>query len=178
MSDILDDLMGDEEPRKVGRPTLFKPEYLEQVYKLCLLGAKDTQIAEFFGIAESTLNLWKEVHPEFMESIKKGKELADMEIVNSLYHRAKGMTIKSEKAIKVKCGKDQEEIETVEVSETLPPDPVSMFFWLKNRQPEMWRDKKEVDHTTKGESLHDLKGKSTEELLKRAEAVRKLSDNE
>ena len=26
-----------------------------------------------------------------------------------------------------------------------PPDSTAMIFWLKNRQPKRWRDKKEVD---------------------------------
>ena len=61
---------------KVGRPTEYKTEYNEQVYKLCLLGADDKRIADFFDIRESTLNLWKKKHPEFMEAIKDGKEKA------------------------------------------------------------------------------------------------------
>ena len=28
--------------------------------------------------------------------------------------------------------------------EHFPPDPTSMIFWLKNRQPDKWRDKRET----------------------------------
>jgi hypothetical protein len=64
------------------------------VFKLCLLGLKDDEIAASFDISPATLNNWKIRHPEFMESLKKGKEQADAEIANSLYHRAKGYSKK------------------------------------------------------------------------------------
>ena len=48
-----------------GRPTLFKEEYLEQAYKLCLLGATDADLADFFGVDEDTINLWKRTHKDF-----------------------------------------------------------------------------------------------------------------
>ena len=35
-----------------GRPTEYKEEYNEQVYKLCLLGAKDKELADFFNVEE------------------------------------------------------------------------------------------------------------------------------
>ena len=40
-----------------GRPTKYKEEYAEQAYKLCLLGAKDKEMADFFQVSLSTLNL-------------------------------------------------------------------------------------------------------------------------
>ena len=42
-----------------GRPTKYKDEYCEQAYKLCLLGATDKEMADFFQVSLSTLNLWK-----------------------------------------------------------------------------------------------------------------------
>jgi len=48
-----------EENNKVGRPTDYKEDFNEQAYKLCLLGAIDKDLADFFDIAESTLNEWK-----------------------------------------------------------------------------------------------------------------------
>jgi len=40
--------------------------------RLCLLNATDKQIADFFGICEKTLNVWKSTHRKFLQSIKKG----------------------------------------------------------------------------------------------------------
>ena len=137
-----------------GRPTKYKEEYNEQARKLCLLGYTDLELAGFFNVSESTLNLWKIEYNDFSESIKAGKEFSDMEIVDSLRNRAKGMNILSEKAFKVKTGQFTEEIEVVTVSEGVPPDFQSIRFWLMNRQPNKWREKQEIDHTSKGDRIN------------------------
>lgn len=95
----------------VGRPSDYKEEYNEQARKLCLLGAKDTDLADFFGVCEKTINNWKSQHPEFLQSIKDGKENADVAVVQSLYKTA------------------------------LEGNTTAQIFWLKNRQPSKWRDK-------------------------------------
>jgi hypothetical protein len=73
-----------------GRPTDYKTEYAEQTYKLCLLGATDKELANFFDVVESTINLWKQEHSEFSESIKRGKFQADANVADRLYQRATG----------------------------------------------------------------------------------------
>ena len=65
-----------------GRPSQYKAEYCEQAYKLCLLGATDVQLADFFGVSEQTLNTWKQKHPKFLESLRAGKDEADAESNN------------------------------------------------------------------------------------------------
>ena len=47
---------------KRGRPTDYKKEYDEQAYKLTLLGAVDTELANFFNVAEATIHNWKINH--------------------------------------------------------------------------------------------------------------------
>lgn len=130
----------------MGRPTDFKPEYCEQVEKLCKLGATDKEIADFFGIAESTLNNWKLRHPEFMESLKKGKLLADVKVAESLYSRATGYVGK-----KTVTANIQGVISDVkEVDEYVGPDVTACIFWLKNRQPDKWRDKVQQEVSGEG----------------------------
>ena len=109
-----------------------------------MLGAKDTQLAEFFNVTEQTINNWKKDHPSFFESIKKGKQDADAEVANSLFHRAKGYSHPE-----VKVFNNQGEIVTHDTLKHYPPDPTSAIFWLKNRQPKLWRDKQEIENTHK-----------------------------
>lgn len=130
--------------RDVGRPTLYLPEYADQAYKLCLLGATDREMADFFQVAESTLNLWKQEHKEFSESMVKGKEIADATVAESLYKRATGYTAK-----KVVTANIQGMITDVkEVNDYVGPDTAAASLWLRNRQPSKWRDK--VDHELTG----------------------------
>lgn len=126
-----------------GRPSKFKPECVEQAAKLAALGATDREIADFFKIAESTLNLWKIEHPEFSESLKVGKENSDDRVEQSLYRRALGY---SHDAVKIHVAADGT-ITKVDFTEHYPPDTTAAIFWLKNRRRDVWRDRHEIDHT-------------------------------
>jgi len=129
-----------------GRPTDYREEYNEQAEKLCKLGATDKELADFFEVAESTINEWKLAHSEFSESIKKGKTLADANVADRLYQRAMGFEHDSEEIKVVSDGKGEgSSIERVPVRKIYPPDTVAAIFWLKNRQKDKWRDKQEMD---------------------------------
>lgn len=124
---------------KLGRPSKYKQEYAEQARKLCLLGATDAKLADFFEVDEATINRWKHDFPDFCKSLKAGKIQADAEIADSLFNRAKGY-VAPDLDIKMYEG---EIIETPYMKH-YPPDATSMIFWLKNRQPDLWREKREA----------------------------------
>jgi hypothetical protein len=125
-----------------GRPTKYKPEYVEQVYKLCLLNAIDSDMADFFGVSESTFYKWKEDHEEFSEAIKKGKDFADANVANRLYNRAMGYEHSEDKIFN-----NNGEPMIVPTTKHYPPDTTAAIFWLKNRQPQVWRDRVTHDGT-------------------------------
>lgn len=129
---------------KGGRPTRYKAEYAEQAYKLCLLGATDKEMADFFDVSEQTINAWKKAHPKFLESIKKGKARADAEVASKLFHRATGYEHPD-----VHVSNHQGEITVTPLTKHYPPDTTAAIFWLKNRQPAKWRDKQDIEHTGK-----------------------------
>lgn len=129
-----------------GRPTKYKEEYNAQAEKLCLLGATDAELAGFFEVDEATINRWKNEYPEFCESIKRGKDIADANVAARLYQRAMGFEHDSED-IKIADGS----VVRVPIRKIYPPDPTSAIFWLKNRQPKKWRDR--IDHTSMDEKI-------------------------
>lgn len=131
-----------DEINKGGRPTKYKEEYNEQAEKLCKLGATDQELADFFEVDVSTINNWKIDFPQFFESIKKGKILADSNVAERLYQRALGFEHDSEE-IKVTDG----EVVRVPIRKIYPPDPTAAIFWLKNRRPKEWRDKQEIEQS-------------------------------
>lgn len=126
-----------DEPDVGGRPTKYSPEYDEKAAKLCHLGATDRDLADFFEVAESTLNLWKLKHQSFSESLKLGKEAADARVEQSLYRRATGYTFDSEKIFNDK----DDGIVRAACLEHVAPDVTACIFWLKNRKPAEWRDR-------------------------------------
>lgn len=130
----------------VGRPTKYIDTYPSQVEKLCKLGATDAEIADFFDVSESTINLWKLEHPDFSESIKAGKMLADANVADRLYQRALGFEHDSEEIKVVSDGQGEgSSIVRVPIRKIYPPDSTAAIFWLKNRQKDKWRDKSETD---------------------------------
>ena len=125
-----------------GRPTKYLKKYVAQAYKLCLLGATDEQLADFFEVAESTIYEWKNKHKEFSEAIKEGKKIADCEVAHSLFQRAVGYN-----HMETKVFQYQGKIITKRVRKQYPPDTQAIKYWLNNRQKEHWREKVEFGIT-------------------------------
>lgn len=133
----------------MARPTKYQKAYAEQARKLCLLGYTDDQLADFFEVAVSTIQKWKLDHPEFSDSIKKGKAIADGDVVDSLYQRAMGYE-HPEDDIRAVEGK----IVITPTTKHYPPDTTAAIFWLKNRQKAQWRDKQEIEQS--GSITHNI----------------------
>jgi len=116
-----------------------KPEYYKQAYKLCLLGATDKELADFFEVSERQINYWKKDYPEFLQSIKRGKSIADAEVADKLFQRATGYEVQETKVFQ-----HNGNIVTYDMIKHFPPDTPAAIFWLKNRNPSKWRDK--IEH--------------------------------
>lgn len=82
------------------------------------MGLTDEQIAHNMGISRSTLSDYKVKYPIISDTLKKGKDVIDIQVENALLKSA------------------------LEGSNT------AQIFWLKNRRPDKWRDKRDVDVTT------------------------------
>lgn len=135
------------EPKPEGRPTKYKPEYADLARKFCLLGANNKRLAELFEVAESTINKWLVDTPEFSEAVRAGREIADANVANSLYQRAIGYEHVEDDIRTVAIGMGQgSEIVITPTIKRYAPDTGAATMWLKNRQPQLWRDKVEVEH--------------------------------
>ena len=121
-------------------------------------GLTDEQIAHNVGITTSTLYDWKKKYSAFSEALKKGKEVIDLEVENALLKRALGYEYEE---IKIEDGTDGHK-KTI-TKKQVPPDTTAQIFWLKNRQPDKWRDKKEIEI---GGSIADELKKARERLGK------------
>jgi hypothetical protein len=144
-----------------GRPTKFRVEYVDQAHKLALEGFTDKKIAGFFNVDERTINNWKNNHPEFFQSLKNGKDDYDSNIVEkSLVKRAVGYRYKEiTKALSREADPKTGNAMMVtikEVTKEVPPDPISIIFWLKNRRPDRWRDKQSIDLGLNADTLNAI----------------------
>lgn len=127
-----------------GRPSAYKPEFAEQAAQLCKLGATDEELGTFFKVSTRTIYRWKAQHEAFCQAIKIGAESADTRVERSLYARAVGYTYDA-----VKIMQHKGDVIVEKYREHVPPDTTAMIFWLKNRQPEVWRDVHRQEHTGK-----------------------------
>lgn len=134
-----------------GRPTTFREAYLEQAYKLCLLKATDADLADFFGVTETTINNWKNDFPDFKDALKRGKDQIDAEVAQSLCNRATGYESTEEKVF-MHEGKPI----TVTVKKIIEPDVTAAKYWLNNRQRQNWKERQDVEHT--GSVAHKHEG--------------------
>src|SRR5699024_8827522 len=104
-------------------------------------GLTDKQMAHNIGIAESTLNEWKNRFPEFKESLKRGKEVVDREVENALLKTALGFYY-TEEQVTNSGG-------VVTTKKYAKPNTTAQIFWLKNRKRLEWRDKQEIEQTNR-----------------------------
>lgn len=126
---------------------MAEPDNLIRLEGWARNGLTDEQIAHNIGITTTTLYDWKKKYPQFAEAVKRGKEVVDIMVENALLKSAMGY--KFDEVVKERIfDYETETSKVVEVKRTtkeVAPNPTSLIFWLKNRQPEKWRDKKNID---------------------------------
>lgn len=122
-------------------------EKLIQVEAWCRDGLIDADICKNLGISVDTFYKYKKEYTEFSESLKRGKEVIDIQVENSLLKRATGYTYEevTHENIWNKELERYEMTETKRVFKEVQPDTTAQIFWLKNRKPAEWRDKQEVE---------------------------------
>lgn len=146
----------------MGRKSAYKEEYNQLAENYALLGATDKEMADLFSVTERTFNKWKKDYPEFLQSLKNGKNIADANVASRLYNRAIGYSCKATKF----ATSEGRITDSKEYIEHYPPDTTAAIFWLKNRQPEKWRDKKEVDaNVNLGDELEGLSDEQLQAII-------------
>lgn len=145
-------------------------------------GLTDEQIAKNIGINRDTLYTWKKKYPDISDALKKGKEVVDIQVENALLKRALGYryeeVTKEERPMFDEAGnavldENGNQIFAMQpikvVVKEVQPDVTAQIFWLKNRRPDKWRDRKDIDANVnhKNNPFQDL---TIEELKKLAES--------
>ncbi|PEP80697.1 hypothetical protein CN581_14475 [Bacillus toyonensis] len=111
-------------------------------------GLTEEQIAHNIGIKRQTLYEWKKRFSVISYALKRGKEVVDREVENALLKRALGYTYEEVTVERQRITEDNfQSVETRRVKRQVPPDTTALIFWLKNRKPEIWRDRKEIENS-------------------------------
>jgi len=136
---------------------------------MCKLGALDHQIADELGISVRTFYAWKAKQVEFAAAIRRGKDVADDIVEDSLFRNATGFEYEVEKVF-VQNG----EVIRVPVREVKHPDTSAQSLWLRSRRPDVYREVKAIN---KQITLHEglraaLEEMSEQSKLRRAERAK------
>lgn len=115
----------------------LEPDGLLRIEGWARDGLIDEQIAANMGITAKTLYEWKNRYSDICEALKKGKEVVDRQVENALFKRALGYQYDEITS--------EDGIETKRVTKEVVPDTTAQIFWLKNRKPEAWRDKQNIE---------------------------------
>ena len=132
-------VFSEEEVIKMARPSKYHTHVfpkLETIQGWARQGLSYEQIARNLGVAESTFYEYKKMFPELSESLRRGEEDAVMEVENALFKSAIGFTY-TEDAL-TKSG------QVVEVTKYSKPNVSAITFFLKNKRPEQWKEKQEI----------------------------------
>lgn len=116
-------------------------EGLLQIEAWARNGLTDEQIAHNMGIAYSTFRVWKDKFSALSAVLKKNKAVVDIEVENALLKRALGYEYTETKTIV----SEKDGVRTETTVKQVVPDTTAQIFWLKNRKPDAWRDRKDID---------------------------------
>lgn len=135
-------------------------------------GLTNEQIAQKMGVTRQTLHNYTSKYPELKQAIKKGKEVVDVEVENSLLKRALGYQYTEETIERIfnKETKEHEMVVTKTVTKEMPPDTTAQIFWLKNRKSFQWRDRKNIEASLRSQNkninLDKLTDKQIDKILR------------
>lgn len=107
-------------------------------------GLTEEQISKNMGIAYSTLRVWKSKFSALSAALKRGKEVVDIEVENSLLKAAKGYFVDEEKTYISEVNGVVTKRKEI-TKKYIAPNTTAQIFWLKNRKPIEWRDKNIVE---------------------------------
>jgi hypothetical protein len=100
-----------------GRPSLYSEAHCEVAERILGEGYSEAVLAGELGVCLDTVTNWKQDHPEFFASVKRGRALG------------------------ARVWEDR--LATTAMSGT--GNATAVIFGLKNRQPDAWRDKTEQE---------------------------------
>lgn len=114
-----------------GPVNTYRAKNADIARELCQRGLKDIEIADVFGVSQSTLSRWRAKYPLFAEAFRLGKRMAHDRVERSLFEKAIGYEYETERVVQG---------HKVTLRQQLPPDTAAAIFYLKNRRPMKWKD--------------------------------------
>jgi hypothetical protein len=127
-------------PKRGGPHYKFKNDFMRQVYYLSRLGAREVDVAQFFGVQLRMVQYWKEKNKDFQDAWEEGHWLFGMKVGETLGQKALGYDYTEvEYSQHVDRQGNIRDLKKV-THKHMPPSDVAIIFYLKNRFRDMWMD--------------------------------------
>ena len=112
-------------------------------------GLIEAEMCKRLGVSRSQFQVYKKDFSDLSDSLKEGKQIADYRVEQSLFKRAMGYEYEESKVVWI--GENKRRIE--KTIKQVVSDVTAIIFWLKNRKPKDWKDKRDHDFTSGGEKV-------------------------
>ena len=130
----------------MGRKTKYNPDTFPLLAEgYARDGLSDKQIAKNLNISKETYYTYQKKYLVFFDSIKKGKAPVDTEVENALLKRALGYEYEEVTTEVTVDEQGRKRKHKKVVKKSVIPDVGAQIFWLKNRKPNQWKDKREFN---------------------------------
>ena len=114
---------------------------LEKVANWAAHGCSNEQIASNMGIRRQTLGVWMDKYPSISDAIKKGRARSIEAIENALFKNAIGDVYEEVEVVEtLKDGSTRSKV----TRKKMKPDTTAQIFYLKNRAPDRWSDRRDL----------------------------------
>lgn len=130
---------------KLGRPTKLNMGNLKKAIVLAEEGKLLPQISKEMNITPKTVYMWQKRYPSFCNALKSGRVIVDDTVELNLLTRALGFDYEEQSIEEVTNNLGEKIIRKKITKKKFAPDVTAQIFWLKNRQPERWKDRKEIN---------------------------------
>lgn len=150
------------EAKRDGRPPDYHEAFCDLAFKMMLLGITKDDLADVLDVNRLTLDNWCAQYPDFLSAIMRGGRVANAQTAYSLYKRANGF---EHEAVKIFMPAGAEEPVYAPYMEYHPPDTAAIKMLMVNREPDLWRDRRELTGKDGAPLVSDPKRLRTSELL-------------
>ena len=146
-----------------GRKAKYDPSTMpELAEKYAREGYLDKQIAEIFGIRPDTFCKWQRKYIQLSQALKKGREVANIELKRAMLKTAAGYDVEEEETtVILDLNKKPKSYRKTTRKRHIPPSTTMQIFLAKNRMPDEFRDVNRHEVNVRG----DLKVNTLADLM-------------
>lgn len=154
-------------PHGAGRTGVFQPWMIQEAQELVgKLGARNSDLAEYFDVHVTTVEYWLRHKPEFKRAVKKGRLESSLKVSQALYHKAIGYSHPDTKYFMQpkkyfdedgKLTEETKEPLAIRITKYYPPDTAAAIKYLSIMMREVWAENTTLSHLHKHSGSVDIK---------------------